>query len=85
MHSDSSKSPSGKSSGIDYRVGRLPAPFYRLSFNVEVSWPRYYLDFLDVFDFVNLNFIPFQSLSCVSPFDYFSKLLTVTLVPIGVR
>jgi hypothetical protein len=40
-----------------------------LSFVVEVPWPAYYRSFLDLFSFVNLDFLPWQSLGCatVSP------------------
>jgi hypothetical protein len=30
---------------------------------------------------VNLDFVPWQSVSCVTPFDFYTKLVAITLIP----
>jgi hypothetical protein len=40
---------------------------------------------MNVFNVVNLDFVPWQSLGCASQFDYYTKLLVATLSPFGVQ
>jgi len=61
--------------------------FYQILTNLadvqNVPWPSLYLDFIDYFRLVNFDFIPWNSLGCLSNFDYFSKFLFTALLPIG--
>jgi hypothetical protein len=49
---------------------------------VDVSWPRTYNAFLDMFDFVNMSFLPWNTLSCIDAIDYYTKMQIYTLTPI---
>ena len=53
-----------------------------LTFALEIPWPSYYLDFIDLLSFVNLDFIPWQSVSCATKFRYYDKFLVIALLPI---
>ena len=53
-------------------------------FVIDVNWPSLYRSFLDLFSFVNLDFVPWQSVGCASPFTYYTKFIVVTATPIGV-
>jgi hypothetical protein len=51
-----------------------------LTFILDIPWPSYYDKFLDFFDVVNLDFIPWQSVGCVAKFGFYDRywLLTIT-------
>ena len=53
-----------------------------LSFQVEVPWPSYYRRFISIFTFFTLDFVPWQSVGCVTLLDYYAKLLVVTVTPV---
>jgi uncharacterized membrane protein len=53
-----------------------------LSFIVSVPWPSYYSSFIANFQFFNLDFIPWQSVGCVSGFDFYTKFLVITITPL---
>jgi hypothetical protein len=52
--------------------------------NVDLPWPTAFQTFVQYFNFVNLNFIPWGSVSCVASLSYYSKLVLIGVVPIGV-
>ena len=51
---------------------------------MDIPYPSYYQSFIDTFSFLQLDFVPWQSLSCVSPFSYYTKYITVMALPVGV-
>jgi hypothetical protein len=53
-----------------------------LSSVVDTPWPGGFLTFMGWFEFLNFNFIPWQSVECVASFDYYTKFLVVSLVPL---
>jgi len=55
-----------------------------LAFAVDVPWPRTYRAFINRFSFVNLDFVPWQSVGCVTLFNFYEKFLIVTFTPMGV-
>jgi TRAP-type C4-dicarboxylate transport system permease small subunit len=55
-----------------------------LAFVVDVPWPTIYSRFINLFSFVNLDFVPWQSVGCVSRFDFYTKLIITIVTPIGV-
>jgi IPT/TIG domain/Transient receptor potential (TRP) ion channel/Tyrosine-protein kinase ephrin type A/B receptor-like len=54
-----------------------------LAFAVEVPWPSGYRDFMSVFSFITMDFVPWQSVGCVALLDYYQKLLVVCLTPLA--
>jgi len=54
-----------------------------LSFIVEIPWPSYFHTFISYFNLVNLDFIPWQSVTCVATWSYYTKFLIVALLPVG--
>lgn len=52
-----------------------------LVFIVDAPWPTLYTTFLQQFDFLNLNFIPWQSVGCVTSISYYDKFWITALVP----
>lgn len=52
-------------------------------FQAGVQWPSAYLAFIQNFQFVNFDFMPWSSLSCLAPIDHLTKSLIIGLVPIG--
>lgn len=52
---------------------------------VVVKWPTAFLDFINAFSFLNLDFVPWQSVGCISSFDFYTKMIVVCLTPLGVR
>eukprot|EP00808_Paulinella_micropora_P002032 g81900.t1 len=55
-----------------------------LTFVVDVPWPPLYARFINLFSFVNLDFVPWQSLGCVAAFDFYIRLMLTMATPIGV-
>jgi hypothetical protein len=51
---------------------------------IDIPWPRLYNKFLTAFDFVNFNFLPWNSLSCIESFDYYAQMKVYTLGPLFV-
>ncbi len=43
--------------------------------------PTYFQTFINYFDFVNLSFIPWASLECVTTLTFYDKLVLIVLVP----
>lgn len=41
-----------------------------------------YLDFMSIFQVFTMDFVPWQSLGCATDFDYYTKVLVVTITPI---
>eukprot|EP00808_Paulinella_micropora_P032171 g2190.t1 len=54
-----------------------------LTFVVDVPWPPLYSKFISLFSFVNLDFIPWQSLGCVARFEFYTVLMLTMATPIG--
>lgn len=55
--------------------------FTNLSMLLDVPWPQAFLGFLDVFNFVNLDFLPWQSIGCAATWTFLTKLTLIALVP----
>jgi len=55
---------------------------FNLTFLNAVPWPRNYQKFMDLFNFININLVPWQSVGCVTPFDFYYKLIILCLSPI---
>lgn len=55
-----------------------------LAFVSSVPWPKYYLEFIRIFDFVNFEFVPWTSVGCVTTMNFIAKLYIVTLTPLFV-
>merc|ERR1712194_823824 len=53
------------------------------SFQKGTSWPSYYQSFIQTFSFVNFDFIPWQTVSCLTEITYLTKTVIVGLLPIG--
>jgi uncharacterized membrane protein len=51
---------------------------------LDVAWPSYFQSFTSFFSWINLDFVPWQSVGCVSPFSFYSKLIAITVTPIGI-
>jgi hypothetical protein len=51
---------------------------------IQTPWPSDFQSFLQVFDFINFQFLPIGSVQCFTRFDYFDKLFLITSIPIGV-
>jgi len=60
--------------------------FFQITTNLRllthVPWPRVYETFVGYLDFVNIDFVPWQSVGCVAFFDYYSRLLVITITPV---
>lgn len=50
----------------------------------EIPWPSYFRAFISFFDFVNIDLVPWSSLSCVATIDYYTRLLVITILPVGI-
>ena len=75
------------SPSITYKLKILVGFFQiavNLAFAVDVPWPSHYRRFIQIFSFFSLDFIPWQSMECVTSLDYYTKLLIVTLTPIAI-
>lgn len=48
-----------------------------------IHWPQQFVDFINFFSFLNFDFIPWQNISCAVTIDYYTKILIVGLLPIG--
>ncbi len=53
-----------------------------LSSSLNVAWPVAYAEFLSWFDFLNLDFVPWQSLECTTAIDFFTKLTLAAVTPL---
>lgn len=51
-------------------------------FQLKVPWPRIYQTFINFFSIVNLDFVPWQNLSCVTPYTFYDKYLALTILPV---
>lgn len=49
----------------------------------EVPWPIGFASFMKALKFINLDFVPFESLTCITGFDFYTKLFFATLTPPG--
>jgi hypothetical protein len=49
---------------------------------VEVSWPNSFKTFIGYFSFVNLSFIPWNSVACLTSITYYTQLLVVSVLPV---
>jgi len=49
---------------------------------VDIPFPSAYRSFISVFNFITLNFVPWQSVGCVTALNYYDKVLVVTITPI---
>jgi len=70
---------------VTYKIKILVSFFQivlNLAFAVDVPWPETYRKFIQVFSFFSLDFMPWQSMNCVTSFNYFARLLIVSLVPV---
>lgn len=50
---------------------------------MDIPWPVLFKDFLNLLNFVNLDFVPWQSVGCVAHVSYFFKLYMITAIPIA--
>jgi hypothetical protein len=41
-----------------------------VAFIIDIPWPTYYQDFINVFTILNLDFVPWQSIGCVTSLNY---------------
>jgi len=55
-----------------------------LAFVVDIPWPSGFKSFMTLFAFVNLDFVPWQSLGCATKFTYFTKYQIAISIPVGV-
>jgi len=53
-----------------------------MAFVLDVEWPRTYTNFIAAFSFINLDFVPWQSVGCVTAFSYYTKLGLIALLPL---
>eukprot|EP00808_Paulinella_micropora_P008041 g38888.t1 len=51
---------------------------------VTITWPRGYVKFLSLLDFVQLDFIPWNSVSCVMNLSYFIQFAVSVTVPVAI-
>ncbi len=49
---------------------------------VTIPWPTYFQTFVNYFEFVNLSFIPWSSVECVTTLTFYDKLVLIAAVPI---
>lgn len=49
-----------------------------LSAAADIPWPSAFLSFIDAFNVVNLDFLPWSSILCISQLDFYQKLIVVT-------
>jgi len=64
-------------------IGFLQIAF-NLSFVADIPWPRMYLDFINSFQWINVDFVPWRAVGCVQPMDFYIKLVVVTLTPLTI-
>ena len=55
-----------------------------LSLVVPVQWPQVYLDFMQIFQFVNFDLFGLFSVGCFDGVDYRSRVLFIILIPVVV-
>lgn len=48
----------------------------------DIPWPQAFADFISAFAIFNFDFIPWQTLTCASGINYFSKSVVVGMVPV---
>ncbi len=49
---------------------------------VTIPWPTYFQTFVNYFEFVNLSFIPWSSVECVTTLSFYDKLVLIAAVPV---
>lgn len=49
---------------------------------VDVPWPSYYVSFISTFNILQLEFIPWNAMSCVVSIDYYAQIYLVAAVPL---
>lgn len=49
----------------------------------DVKLPSYYATFIGVFNVINLDFVPWTSLSCVANLNFFNKVLLTGFIPVA--
>lgn len=55
-----------------------------ISFQGDISWPQLYQSFITIFQVLNLDFVPWQSIGCATNFDYYWKAVITGLIPVAV-
>lgn len=55
-----------------------------VTLNTEIPWPSAYTRLMNHLEWINLEFIPWQSVSCAAALDFFEWLFLYTLTPVGV-
>lgn len=50
---------------------------------MDIPWPALFKEAIGLFNFVNLDFVPWQSVGCVAHISYFTKLYMITSIPIA--
>jgi len=53
-----------------------------MAFALDVDWPPTYASFIAAFSFVNLDFVPWQSVGCVTLMSFFVKYYIILVLPI---
>lgn len=70
---------------IMYKI-KIMVGFFQISnviaFQGEVPWPTYFQEFLNVFSFLNFDFVPWQAFGCAVSFDFIIKAICVGCMPI---
>jgi len=54
--------------------------FTRLLDVVDSRWPSYFETFLGYIGVVNFDFVPWETVSCITPIDFYTKLLSMMLI-----
>jgi len=50
---------------------------------VDFTWPSYFSKAMQYFNFVNIDFIPWQSVQCATSLGFFDKLIVTGLIPVA--
>lgn len=53
-----------------------------ISFQGDVSWPKYFGAFISIFNVFNFDFLPWQTLGCATNITFFGKALIAGLLPL---
>lgn len=54
-----------------------------LSFAVDAPWPSLFREFVRFFSFVNLDFLPWGQIGCLTVMTFYTKVMIVCIVPVG--
>ena len=55
-----------------------------MAFALDIPWPSYYHQFITNFGLLNFDFIQWSSVACVVSANFYSKFITICLIPIGI-